>query len=558
MILPLFAVLALAAPQDQHVRPPVRVDAGNPVSAAQPAAAFDERRAAVAWVDAAFGGDHVFLARSGDGGVSFGPREPVDLDPSGAAKRLGEDGVHWLGAGLVVLWQDARAGADDLRARRWAPTGWGTELRLDDGHAPGVAAVRELRVAADPATGFVGALFVVSSPAGDELRFVSSLDGGLTFGASSLLASGAAIGRIALARDGGALHAAWQDDSAGAFFRDLRYRRSADLGASWLPRVELSTGMVTDPSDLSVAADGARVAVGFQEVSALCSVGVFQSADGGASWAPGHTRVAGSLSPASVAQNPRLLFVPGHLVVAWADDRLTAGLRTPWIAWTADGGASWTERALFPTPGHEPQLVGDSARGGFAVLWNGSAQLYAAVSRAPVPDPGPAFTVDTGSGLAAARMARDARYADHLAVWLERDPTTNQDHLWAAGFRAANVVPQGVFAAGGTASFRVAGFPHDETGWWFQVALALAPGSAPLPWGDRRALGLAADPLLLATAGHPALRGVLAGDGSGATPPTAFPPTVPPGTRLHFAAVAVAPAARRFGAISDVRAVTVQ
>ncbi len=550
-------LLAAALPQAPYVRPPVRVDAGHTASAESVASAIEDRFAAAAWVSGAAGAQHVWCAPSGDGGLSFGAPVALDADPTGAAKELAESSLQIAGGRAYACWLDQRNGLADLyfsfspdRGANWSPP-----LRLDDGHGGGFARVDRFRMIADGPSQLVAVLMTVSAPGiGEEVRLALSHDGGLSFPPSTLFRLGSDVAGLDLSFDAGSLHLVWQDDMALPGFLEPRYQRSDDLGATWLPTaLRLAPGLMTDPTGIRVEADGQRVAVVWQEISALCSIALNLSNDGGDNWLPYPRRVAGSISPACQPQEPRLLYTPGHLVVAWADDR-GGSVQQPWLAWTDDDAVTWTEQLLFPTYGRQPQLRGDPARGTFAVQWNGGSQIYAAVSRAATPDPQQVFVVDTGDHLDRVGMRRDGPYDDLYSVWLEED-AAGQNHVWAAGFRAATLVPRGSFSAGGSVSFEAFQFPHDEFGWSFQVALALAPGSFALPFGDGRSVGLLADPLFLATAGAPALRGTLQPDGGGTTPPLAFPPAIPPGTPLRMAAVSYAAGPPRFGAITDVRTV---
>ncbi|MBL7008673.1 MAG: exo-alpha-sialidase [Planctomycetes bacterium] len=555
------SLLALALfPQSQHVRPPVRVDVANSGSAERVASDIEDRLAVVTWVDDSLGGEHVWCSASTDGGQSFGAAVPVDADPSGADKGLLGSSIRVAGGSAYACWMDGRNGNADLyfSFSRDRGVSWSAPLRLDDGHGGGFARVELFRLVVDAPSQLVAVLMRVSAPGiGSEVRLVRSTDAGLSFGPSTLFRLGSNVGRVDLDFDAGRLHAVWQDDKAAPGFLEPRYQRSDDLGLTWLPTAaRLAPGLMTDPSDLRVLADGPRVAVVWQEISALCSAALNLSKDGGDTWLPYPRRVAGSISPACMPQNPRPFFTPNELVVAWADDRLVGGLRTPWLAWTSDDGATWTERQLFNTPGSELRIRGDSDRGTFAVLWNGGTQIYASVSRAAHPEPQPVFVVHAGGHMGHVGMARDGAYDDLFSAWLERTGG-GDDHVWAAGFRAANLVPAGLFQAGQSFHFEASNFPHDEHGWRFQVAVALAPGATPLPFGDGRLLGLASDRLFLATAGDPLLRGRLLPDGSGTTPSLIFPASVPPGTALRLAAVSFAPGPVAFGAITDVRTVFV-
>lgn len=549
-----FAFLA----QDFLVKPPVRVDIGNTTEVENVAAASEDRFGAVVWIDTSLGSEHVWCATSEDHGRTFSTPVQVDTDTSGSDKSLLARSVRVRNQEIYVSWLDDRNGRADayFRASRDGGQSWEPEIRLDDGYTPGNARVEYLKMMLDPGVGLLIALQSDWTPNGDEVRVVGSANFGQSFQPSSLIHAGGNISRIDVDVERPAIHVIWQDDVNLPGVPEPYYQRSSDGGQTWLSNsIPLAPGMWTDPSDLRIEAEGSRVAIVFQEVSALCSIAINVSNDGGDSWLPNPRRVAGALSPTCVPRNPRLLFTPTHLVVAWSDDRAVAGFRTPYLAWTQDDGQSWEERQLLPTFGFDLRIQGDSSNGTFAVMWNGAAQIYAVVSQSATPNPGTVFVVDgaNSSSMEGVTLRRDSAYEDMLAVWMERD-RNGPLQVWAAGFRGPTILPRGSFQAGGSVHFEIMQFPHNETGWEYQALVSNYFGNAALPFGDGRSVGLRQHPWLVISATNPNLRGTIQADGTGTTPASIFPPGIPPFTPLYMAAVAIGPGLT-FGSITDVRKV---
>lgn len=523
--------------------------------------------AAVAWVDSSRGAPRVLVSISHDTGLTWTAATVVDADFSGADKLLVADAVEVMDEEIRILWLDERngAGSHDLyfRASRDGGLTWAPELRLDTGGAPGSADVNFFRSRSSTSGAAIAVAAIVSGlPGGDEVRMLRSVDGGASFGASTLLHAGGVVARLDLDRHDAELHLVWMDDSAVAGFNSAYYQHSFDDGLSWLAAAPMISDTVnTHPSELRIAADAARVCVVFQDLFVIHAVGYNLSLDNGATWLPAAKRLAGSRSPTTTPAEPQIFLGPLDVLVCWSDDRSTPGFLTPWLAGTRNGGASWQEVQLDAGFGVAPRIQGDEADGSFAVQWNGGAQARSSGSRAANPHTLPAFTVAGGatgsSALLDVSHRYDSAYAHHLAFWLDQDGAGHRQ-VWVGGYRIPNVMMLGSGQAGTPITFRALQFREADAGREFRVLLSGDQGSAPLPFHDGRSTGLAADAWLSFSTRSMALRGALAADGSGLTTSVSIPTSLSPGTRVWFNAVVFDAAARAFGDLADARSLVVQ
>lgn len=563
----LLAACILLPLQQQAVRPPQRLDLPAVGSATSLSGDTDDGLAAVAWVDSSLGAPRVLLAVSRDTGWTWSSPAPVDADFSGAAKRLLDDSVSVVAGEIRVLWLDDRHGAgyDDLyfRASRDGGLSWDPEIRLDSGSAPGSASVSFFRSRADASGQLISVAAIVGSlPGGDEVRTLRSTDGGVNFGASTLQHAGGTVARLDLARHGAELHLVWMDDSVTPSFNSASYQRSLDDGQSWLASAPMISDIVnTHPSELSIAADGARVIVVFQDLYAIHAVGYNLSLDGGTTWLPAAKRLGGSRSPTVTPAEPRVLLTPSDILVCWSDDRTTSGFLTPWLAATRNGGASWHEFKLDAGYGVSPHIQGGETDGSFAVQWQTPAKVKASGSRAADPDPLPAFKVASaaagGSAIAGARLRHDAAYAHHLSYWLDQSGSGGSQ-VWVGGFRLPSVQMQGSGQAGTPLSFQAFQFRAADAGRSVQVLLSNAQGMAMLPFGDGRSTGLAAGAWLSQSARVGALRATLGAGGGALTSSVLIPAGLPAGARVWYCGVVFDAAAHTFGDLTDIRDFVVQ
>ena len=115
--------------------PPVQVDglpAGAPAIAAEPSSALSPSGEAwVAWHDGRNGRFDVFVARSADGGQTWGTPLRLDSDAAGTAEsRFPRLAVSTDGTMVAVVWEDDRHGLEAVYGRFLSGGQWSGEARL--------------------------------------------------------------------------------------------------------------------------------------------------------------------------------------------------------------------------------------------------------------------------------------------------------------------------------------------------------------------------------------------------------------------------------------------
>ncbi len=175
-----------------------------------------------------------------------------------------------------------------------------------------------------------------------------------------------------LAVDGsGKLHVAWSDDRGG--YRRIYYTNSTDSGATWAPDWEIdgAAGGTANDYDPAMAVDGSSgplagsVYVAWREYLTRGNILLRRSADGGATWLP---RVQVDASPPGTAVNPPAITVDGTGVVyvAWSDTR-TGNLQV-FVRRSADGGATWSAETQVSQGVANANALSLAAMGGTAYL----------------------------------------------------------------------------------------------------------------------------------------------------------------------------------------------
>jgi hypothetical protein len=554
--------LALLLFQTQAIRPTVQIDITNPGAAESAAADQRDGLAAIVWADFSAGADGVYCSTTSDHGLSWRFPARVDLDTTGADKRLGEASVRVAGASVFAFWLDDRNGAGtDLYARvsRDAGFSWEPELRVDDGGAAGADPVLAFDATVNESGAGIAVAMIVAAAAGPVVRVAISTDAGLTFGVAVPVASATAAPRLRLRAQADELHLLWLDDPLLAGIFDVLYQRSLDLGTTWQPAaLDVDGGFSATGDSLDLAVRGNALCAVWQESGALLPIRASFSSVGGSAWQAAPNPVGASTSSGTVAAHARVHLPEASAVVAWSDDRATPGLATPALAWTADAGATWTETPLSITSGIDPLLAGSQDSALFTAQWSSASLLEARVSRDATPAPLAAFTVRSVGNLSLRDVALrfDPLYDDYLAAWIERD-ASGFEHVYAAGYRIPQILPQGSFTAGGLVSFGVAQFGHHEVGMNFKIFAAAGRGGATLPQGDGRRTGLVPDGWYTLSQSTLALGGTIGAAGDGTSPTFNFPASIPPGTTMWFVAAAYVIGPLVFGSITDPRPVLV-
>ncbi|MDI1443656.1 hypothetical protein [Polyangium sp. 6x1] len=188
-----------------------------------PAVAALGDEVAVAWVDFRNHGWDVFLARSADGGLSFGAPVRVD-DGTDAPERLHDDPslIFVPGGGAVTValgWSDVRRRERNATARLSLVSGnvLGQSRKLGEG--PAEASAFRPRVVALGAGSF-GAVWQDDRTGGKDIYLATSVGGGASFGAERRLDDGGdgpsyQTGPAAAGNGLGGMVVAWEDTRSG-------------------------------------------------------------------------------------------------------------------------------------------------------------------------------------------------------------------------------------------------------------------------------------------------------------------------------------------------------
>ena len=219
-------------------------------------------------------------------------------------------------------------------------TGGGSVYRTRDGGEHWLAVVPSEGVASVFASSGGGPVFACVTPSAGSLTTLRSTDSGTTWAELPALAGRSIQAFADDPANPGRVWAAVSQDPAGA-----AVYVSDDGGTTWTPR---STGIAgTRPTDLVIDPDDPQTMY-----VATADAGVFRTSDGGESWAPANRGLA-SLEVVALAAGP--------------GSNVYAGTRLEGLYRSDDGGAHWTAAGL-----REQQIYG------LALDPSNPATLYAA------------------------------------------------------------------------------------------------------------------------------------------------------------------------------------
>jgi len=507
----------------------------------------------------ALGGEEVYVLVSDGRGVEWGNPIRVDLDLTGAAKKMLQGSVVVEDGSAHVFWVDQRNGNAELYSVHSADGGftWTAEARVNKGLPVGQGEIVSWDVAAaSPISGGWNQVYVVmlvSQLNGKRaVFFTQSSDGGQNFGSAIHLPSAynpgdfdAASVSVDAHGDNQAVYATWLDNRNGS--DDVYFQSSSDGGLTWLPSARRMNPVAGTAADMvSLSSARLKLQVGWLDDSqgAGRQLLVDRSSDGGATWLPMPEKVGTYQAGLDDVTNLRCLRNRELPVVVWTDNR--SGIEECYVGVWNLTSLQWTEFPLSQGGAQNPLLIGHRAY--MAVVWSDlqtPSHLHAMVSR----DQGVTwnnlpFDPTTTSGVeSASRIAHNKLYGNFVMSWSADDGGV--DHIYAGGFRGNELLPVGTFQQGSSIAFVVKGFPLDEIGWPFRILIAGNTGLASLPAADGRSLGLAVDSFFLRTSallGPASLEGVIASHGGGSTPTMLLPPGLALGTTLFMTAVSLDPA----------------
>jgi hypothetical protein len=273
---------------------------GESISLAPVVAAAGDR-AWVAWSDSVNGAYDIYVTGTKNGGEDWEATPVrVDTDEPGAAYSANPKIVGDAEGSVAVVWEDRRSGATDIYANY-----------SDDG----------------------GKSFESSD---------TRLDAGDDAGANNSFLSG-------VAKAGDNVYAVWDDDRFGEN-SDILFTYSHSAGKNWIDepmRVESDAEGIADSINASVAAQGERVLVAFQDNRAGGGYDIFLrwSDNGGQEWATEEEERMETDDPGEAQSYDPHIAIDGDMWgIQWKeyrDDLAGVGFNDLYYNYTVDAGVTW-------------------------------------------------------------------------------------------------------------------------------------------------------------------------------------------------------------------------
>ncbi len=292
-----------------------------------PSVAVSGNSVFVAWHDGTSGNFEIFLARSTDGGKTFG--SPVNL--SNNAGESFDPSVAISGDSIVVAWDDATPGNFEIFLAHSADGGatFGSPVNLSNNarnsFAPSVAVSENSVVVA----------WNDETPGNQEIFLARSTNGGKTFNFPVNLSNNAGTSfDPSVAVSGNSVVVAWNDETPGN--QEIFLARSTNGGKTFNFPINLSNnaGRSFTPS---VVVSGDSVIVAWNdETPGNFEIFLVRSADGAGTF----THPVNFSNNAGTSLNPLLAISEDGVVVAWDNER-PGNHREIFLARSADGGATF-------------------------------------------------------------------------------------------------------------------------------------------------------------------------------------------------------------------------
>lgn len=316
----------------------------------------------------------IMFASSSDGGTTWSSPVRAAFDVSASEQRT--PAVAFDGGGtLYVAWMDTRSGHGDIYVARSTNGGssWGLGVRVNDNST---LTDQSLPTLAAGDSGHVYLAWSDGRNGNDDIFFAASTNSGQSWSQNVKVNSdtGSAVQtEPSLARDGvGDLHLTWRDTRNGD--ADIFYARSTNEGAGWQTNRRVNQD---GPGALqylpSVAADEAgRVFVSWRDNrDGAHNIYAARSDNGGANWLS-ETRVNDDSPSSFFHDTPAIAFAGGQkLALLWRDSR--TGSPDIFAAVSADRGGMWGSNAQLNDDGgvasqYAPVLATDGS-GNLHVAW---------------------------------------------------------------------------------------------------------------------------------------------------------------------------------------------
>ena len=294
---------------------------------------------------------HIYLSKSTDGGGTFLP--PVRVDRSGGIYSARYPSLLIDTTGVIyAAWMDSSTSIDHLYVARSTDGGGSFTLpvRADSngGLNPQLPAL---------AVNSRGTLYVTwsgwqdSSRTASNIYLAKSTDGGLTFSPAALVDSTLNLRATAsnIAADtAGTLFLVWRDNRSGSSYYHVYFCKSTDGGNTFTPAVEVDLPGPYSGTFPSLAVDrtGQYIYCAYKERdTGIHHIYLSKSSDGGLSF-------GGRIQTDSTGESdtPNLAFrEPDRLYLIWKDTR-GGGFGDAYFSYSTDQGANFSPEQRVNTP----------------------------------------------------------------------------------------------------------------------------------------------------------------------------------------------------------------
>lgn len=312
----------------------------------------------VLWEDSTPGNSDIFLARSTNGGVSFGA--PVNLSTNAPNSTC----YDWASSGraLFVLWTDAISTTNsEVMLRRSIDDGLTFQPVVNLSQTAGQSLCPAIDVAGG---GLVYVAWTDGSSGNDEILLRRSTDGGTTWLAKqNVSATAGASGNPKIAAFGPNLYVMWEEGTAPS--REVYLRRSTDGGATFGPAVNVSAS-AGDSFRPRFTVTGPVVIVTYRdETPGNAEIFVRISTNGGAAFG-----AATNLSANSGRSTSQRVLISGMFIfIIWLD--ATTGTDDVYLRRSTNGGATWEAvKNLAANVGDADSLDRSLAGTAFHAIWD--------------------------------------------------------------------------------------------------------------------------------------------------------------------------------------------
>jgi 3D (Asp-Asp-Asp) domain-containing protein len=333
-------------------------DASEPAavsSSDEVVAASGSNRFAV-WQDDTPGNNEIFFRRSTDNGVTWQSRVNLSNNVGDSHQPL----IRVSGSNVYVVWRQVGGSSADIFLRSSSDNGVTWKSPINISQSFGNSHLQQL--AASGSSVYVA--WQDDTLGNDEILFRRSADNGATWKQAVNLSNNPGRSETPqIAAAGSNVYVVWWQNSEDLKSSDIFLVRSTDRGATWKPKVNLSSN--PGPSVFpEIAISGSNVYVVWtQENKAGTSVDVFflRSADNGVTWG---SKVNISNDGASAA--PKIAVSGSNVYVVYQGNGLDVLFRR-----STDNGATWKPKLNLSNDPEQSHLYKIAAAGSNVyVVWN--------------------------------------------------------------------------------------------------------------------------------------------------------------------------------------------